>query len=249
MQKNTTKVALVTGAGRRIGASTAAYLHEHGFNVIIHYHLSKTEAESLCAELNAKRKLSAIALHANLQEIASLDDLIERSVDSWGRLDVLVNNASKYYKTEMGKVSEYAWEELMNANLRAPLFLSQAAAPHLAKYHGCIVNLTDIHGERPLRDYSVYCMSKAGLIMLTKCLAKELGPDVRVNAVSPGAIIWPEGENELSSTMKEKVLSRITLNHPGDPGAIAKAVYYLINDADYMTGHVMVVDGGRMLSM
>lgn len=248
MQKNSQKVALVTGAARRIGAEIATYLHEKGMNLVLHYNISSNEAEALCAALNAKRKSSAVVLRANLQEAESLDALINSAVSVWGRLDVLVNNASKFYKTSMGKIGEYSWEELMNTNLRAPLFLSQSAAPHLAKVQGCIVNITDIHGERPMRDYSVYCISKAGLIMLTKSLAKELGPNVRVNGISPGEIIWPEGQNEIDSDMKEKIISRTALQRHGDPLAIAKAVWYLVCDAEYVTGHIMVVDGGRMLS-
>lgn len=249
MQKNSPKVALITGAARRIGAEIASYLHEQGFNVVLHYHTSSAEAEALCASLNQKRKNSAAAFRANLEEVISLKALMDQAITVWGRLDVLVNNASKYYKTEMGKITEYEWDELMNANLRAPLFLSQAAAPHLAKTKGCIVNITDIHGDRPMKDYSVYCTTKAGLIMQTKSLAKELAPDIRVNAISPGEIIWPEGENQLSDEVKQKILSRIALNRHGNPLVIAKAVYYLVNDAEYMTGHIMVVDGGRSLSL
>lgn len=248
MQKNSTKVALITGSARRIGAEIASHLHEHGMNVVLHYNSSHEEAERLCANLNAKRKNSAIVLRADLQEVLSLGVLIEQSVLAWGRLDVLVNNASKFFKTAIGKISEYSWDELINSNLRAPLMLSQAAVPHLAKTNGCIINITDIHGERPMRDYSVYCISKAGLIMMTKALAKELGPHIRVNAISPGEIIWPEGENIVDADMKEKIISRTVLQRHGDPSAIAKAVLFLVNDADYVTGHVMIVDGGRSLS-
>lgn len=248
MQKNSHKVALITGAARRIGADIAMYLHEHGMNVVLHYNISNVEAEKLCTELNSQRKNSAVILRADLQESTSLEALVDQAVAAWGRLDVLVNNASKFYKTEIGKITEYEWDELMNTNLRAPLFLAQAAAPHLAKVRGCIVNITDIHGERPMRDYPVYCMTKAGLIMLTKSLAKELGPDVRVNAVSPGEIMWPEGENTLPDAMKDKIIARTALQCHGNPRAIAKAVWFYVNDADYVTGHVMAVDGGRLLS-
>lgn len=248
MQKNSPNVALITGAARRIGAEIATQLHAQGMNVVLHYNTSQAEAEHLCASLNEKRKHSAVVLRADLEEVMSLQALVEQAVAVWGRLDVLVNNASKFFKTPMGKITEYEWDILMHANLLAPLMLSQAAVPHLSKTKGCIVNITDIHGERPMRDYAVYCISKAGLIMLTKVMAKELGPMVRVNAVSPGEIIWPEGENTVDADMKEKIISRTLLQRHGDPSAIAKAVLYLVNDADYVTGHVMVVDGGRSLS-
>lgn len=247
MQKNSQKVALITGAARRIGAEIASLLHHAGFNVVLHYNSSAKEAEKLCATLNEKRQFSAIVLRADLQEVDSLPALVNEAVNTWGRLDVLVNNASRYYKTGIGEITEYSWGELMNTNLKAPLFLSQAAAPHLAKTQGCIINITDIHGEKPVRDYIVYCLSKAGLIMLTKVLAKEFGPNIRVNGVSPGAIIWPEGQNALSVEMKEKIISRTALHKSGDPEAIAKAVLYLVKDADYVTGHTLIVDGGRLL--
>lgn len=248
MQKNPIKVALITGAARRIGCEIATQLHHHGMNVVLHYNTSHEEAEALCLKLNKLRKNSAIILRADLSDVSSLDALIEQSVAAWGRLDVLVNNASKFYKTRVGKITEYAWDELIGTNLRAPVFLAQVAAPHIAKVKGSIVNITDVHGDRPMRDYSVYCISKAGLIMLTKILAKELGPDVRVNAISPGEIIWPEGENEVPVEMKDKIISRTLLGRHGDPSVIAKTVWYIVNDADYMTGHVIVLDGGRMLS-
>lgn len=248
MQKKSQQVALVTGAARRIGAEIATELHDKGFNVVLHYHTSKEEAETLCKRLNTKREHSAVIARANLEEVSQLSSLIEEAVNSWGRLDVLVNNASKFYRTEMGSITSASWEELMGANLRAPLLLSQAAAPHLAINQGCIVNIADIHGERPMRDYSVYCISKAGIIMLTKVMAKELGPKVRVNAVSPGEIIWPEGQNAIEDKMKKKIIGRTILQRHGDPSAIAKAVLFLVSSADYVTGHVLAVDGGRLLS-
>jgi pteridine reductase len=248
MQKNSQKVALITGAARRIGAEIATQLHASGMNIVVHYHTSHEEAESVCANFNKLRKHSAVVVRADLQDIASLNYLIEEAVAAWGRLDVLVNNASKFYKTALGNISEYAWDELMSTNLRAPLILSQAAVPYLKETQGCIVNIADIHGERPMRDYAVYCISKAGLIMLTKVLAKELAPAIRVNAISPGEIIWPEGENAVTQEMKQKILSRTLLQRHGDPLTIAKAVLFIANEADFMTGHVLVLDGGRLLS-
>lgn len=247
--KSENKVALITGSARRIGAEIATLLHENGMNVVLHYHASHEEAEKLCTTFNKKRKHSAIIIRADLQEVPSLETLVEQAVGAWGRLDVLVNNASRFYKTGMGKITEYSWDELMNTNVKAPLFLSQAAAPFLAKTKGCIVNIGDIHGERPMRDYGVYCISKAALIMLTKQLARELGPEIRVNAVSPGPVLWPEGENALSPESKQKIIERTALHRHGEPHYVAEAVLFLATRADYVTGHILCVDGGRLLCM
>jgi pteridine reductase len=249
MQNDSPKVALITGAARRIGAETAKYLHQQGMNIALHYHISRQEAEQLCAELNNIRQNSARLFCCDLEEFNNLGKLVDEAAAVWGRLDVLINNASKFYKTEVGQTSSDAWDELMNANVRAPFFLAQAAAPYLKKTQGCIVNITDIHGDRPLRDYSVYSISKAGLIMMTKSLALELGPAIRVNAVSPGMIVWPEGENKLSVELKGKIVSRTALKCHGSSVVIAKAVAYLISDSEYMTGQVIAVDGGRSLMM
>jgi pteridine reductase len=250
MQKKSiskTKVALITGAGRRVGAEITRVLHEQGMNVILHYNFSEKEAKKLCVALNKKRQNSAAILAADLSVHANLEPLIQQSVKIWGRLDALVNNASIFNKTEIGDVSSLEWDNLLNINLKAPFFLAQAAFPHLAKYQGCIVNIVDIHAQRPMSDYPVYCISKASLQMLTKTLAREFGPDVRVNAVSPGQVMWPEGENQLSSALKQKIIDRIPLQRQGSPNEIAKAVSFLISDATYITGHDLVVDGGRLL--
>lgn len=249
MQKNplTSKVALITGAARRIGAEIARTLHEAGMNVILHYNASEEEAVHLSEKLNAIRPNSAMAIRADLQLLESENALINQATEIWGRLDALINNASRFYRTEMGKVTEYAWNDLMGSNLKAPFFLSQAAAPQLAKTKGTIVNITDICVEKPLRDYAIYSVSKSGLDMLTKVLAKELGPDIRVNAVAPGSILWPEGKNSLSDTDKQKIINKITLQRAGQPEDIAKAVLFFVRDADYITGQVLMVDGGRML--
>lgn len=250
MQKKRNKrarIALITGAGRRIGAEIARGLHANGINVVLHCHTSEKEANKLCMRLNKQRKNSAVILKADLSIFANLTTLVQQTVKIWGCLDVLVNNASVFYKTEIGKVSSMAWDKLIDTNLKAPFFLAQAAFPYLAKQQGCIVNIVDIHGDRPMRDYPVYCISKAGLQMLTKALARELAPDVRVNAVSPGEIIWPEGENSLTPMAKQKITDRVALQRHGDPVEIAKAVLFLIRDADYVTGHNLVVDGGRLL--
>ncbi|MDR3491056.1 MAG: pteridine reductase [Gammaproteobacteria bacterium] len=242
-----TKVALVTGAARRIGAEIAETLHTAGMNVVLHYHTSQQEAESLSAKLNKKRSDSAIFLQADLTQMTALNELVSQAAAKWGSLDVLVNNASEFYTTELSQVTVAEWDDLMSCNLKAPFFLSLAARPYLKMQKGCIVNIADIHGERPMRDYSIYCISKAGLMMVTKALAKELGPDVRVNAVSPGAIMWPEGENSLTEKVKQKIIERTALQRAGAANEIAKAVLYLVRDADYVTGQVLAVDGGRSL--
>lgn len=250
MQQNplVKKVALVTGAARRIGAEIAKQLHADGMNIVLHYNASEQAAADLCEELNTIREKSALVLSAELGTEENSQALIERAVKVWGRLDVLVNNASRFYRTYIGKVTSYAWDDLINSNLKAPFFLAQAAAPILALNHGSIVNITDIHAERPMRDYSVYCISKAGLSMMTKVLAKELGPKVRVNAVAPGSIIWPEGENSLSDDLKQKIIDRTPLGRGGMAGDIAKAVVFLVRDANFITGQVISIDGGRSLS-
>jgi pteridine reductase len=243
------RVALITGGARRIGAEIANLLHASGINIIVHYHQSGKEAERLCQLLNEKRANSAALLQADLTATEILEGLIQKAVNVWGRLDILVNNAARFYKTPMQNTTITAWNDLLDSNLKAPFFLSQAAAPYLAQQTGCIINVADIHGERPMRDYSVYCISKAGIIMLTQCLAKELSPSVRVNAISPGQIIWPEGENQLTPDTKNTLVERIALKRIGSACEIAKAALFLVDNADYITGHVLVVDGGRSLRM
>lgn len=242
------KVVIVTGAARRVGAETARYLHTAGMNVGIHYHHSKNEALALCEEFNQIRPRSAMVYQANLAEISTHFELVDAVIDQWGRLDALVNNASKFYATAVGEVTEHQWDDLLNSNLKAPYFLVQAAMPYLKVHQGSIINITDIHTESPLRDYSVYCISKSGLVMMTKALAKELGPHaIRVNAVAPGAVAWPEGENNLSVDQKNKIISRTALKRVGTPADIAKTVLFLLQDAEYITGQVINVDGGKSI--
>lgn len=243
----TSKVALITGAARRIGAEIAKELHHAGMNIVLHYNSSEEEAIQLCEYLNQKRDSSAVALRANLQESESERVLVQQAAKIWHRLDLLVNNASRFYRTTIGEVTEYAWYDLMNSNLKAPFFLSQAAAPYLAENQGVIINIADIHGQRPLKDYSIYCLSKSGLVMMTKVLAKEFGPLIRVNAIAPGSILWPEGKNSLSDAEKQKIIDRTILQHPGSPEDIAKAVLFLVRDGTYMTGQILNIDGGRLL--
>lgn len=236
---------LITGAAHRIGAVTARTLHAHGFNIALHYRHSSSAAEALASELNGLRPGSVTTLQADLHDTAALPALVERAAAAWGRLDVLVNNASSFYPTPVGEVDEAQWEELIGSNLKAPFFLAQAAAPLLSAHHGAIVNIVDIHAERPLKNHPVYSVAKAGLVMLTRALARELGPRVRVNAVAPGAILWPE--QGLTEDDKEDILERTALKRQGTPADIARAVLYLVRDADYMTGQVLTVDGGRSL--
>lgn len=246
MQKN--KVALITGAARRIGAEIADTLHAAGLNVVLHYRSSEETAFSLAEKLNKKRPNSAITLHADLGDVESDNEMIRRAAEAWGRLDVLVNNASQFYRTVFGEVTDYAWQDLMNSNMKVPFFLAQAAAPWLAANQGVIVNITDIHAERPLRDYSVYCISKSALVMVTKVLAKELGPAVRVNAVAPGSVAWPEGGNAMTEAEKQSIIDKTALKRAGEAVDIAKAVLFFVRDAGYVTGQILAIDGGRGLS-
>jgi pteridine reductase len=238
-------VVLITGAAHRIGATTAKLLHKEGMNIVLHYRSSREAALNLQNELNAIRENSVILIQTDLHTTSGLPTLIDEAVKAWGRLDVLINNASSFYPTKIGDATEEHWDDLMGSNLKAPFFLSQAAAPHLKKRHGCIVNIVDIHAERPLKTYSIYSMAKAGLVMMTKSLACELGPEVRVNAVAPGAILWPENLDEVA---QQRIVSRTFLKRQGEPNDIAKAILYLIREAGYMTGQVLAVDGGRSLN-
>jgi pteridine reductase len=242
-------VVLVTGAARRVGAEIARALHAAGACVAIHYRSSVADADRLAAELNAARPdeggESAASFAADLLDIDALPRLVEAVVAHFGRLDALVNNASSFCATKVGAIDTAAWDDLMGSNLRAPLFLSQAAAPHLDRSGGCIVNITDIHAERPLKGYPVYCAAKAGLLGLTRALALELGPRVRVNAVAPGPIEWPQNEHDFPPAMRAAIIEHTLLKRVGSPADIAQAVKYLVFDAPYVTGQVINVDGGR----
>lgn len=239
------KVVLITGAARRIGAAIATRLHECGADVAIHYRGSADAATELAQQFNAQRLDSASTFAADLADITCLPRLID-NITAWrGRLDVLVNNASSFYATPPGEITEAHWDDLIGSNLKAPLFLSQAALPELRKSRGVIINIVDIHADRPLRNHTVYGTAKAGLAMLTRSLAKDLAPDVRVNGVSPGAILWPE--NSMNDTTKNVILEQIPLGRAGDPGDIAGCVLYLVRDATYVTGQIIAVDGGRSI--
>ena len=239
------KVALITGAARRIGAVIAETLHEAGMTIAVHYRGSAADAVALVARLNGIRHASAQAFQADLSVDGAPAELLDTVLDWSGRLDVLVNNASTFYPTPLGEIHESAWSDLIGSNLKAPLFLSQAAAPHLAAARGSIVNIVDIHARRPLRDHHVYGAAKAGLAMLTRSLAKDLAPEVRVNGVSPGAIAWPEAD--MSEAVKETILDEIPLGRTGEPADIANAVLFLVRDATYTTGNIIAIDGGRSI--
>ena len=235
--------ALVTGAAHRIGAAIARRLHAAGMDLAIHYRASATAAEILATELNARRPGSATLLQADLLDHAALGPLVEDAVAALGHLDLLVNNASSFYPTPVAEATPAQWDELLGSNLRAPFFLAQAALPHLRARRGAIVNIVDIHAQRPLGGHPIYSIAKAGLAMLTKSLARELGPEVRVNGVAPGAILWPEAG--LSEVEQQAILDQAVLGRLGDPDDIARAVLYLYRDAGYVTGHVLPVDGGQ----
>lgn len=239
------RTALITGGARRVGAVLARALHGAGANLVLHYRSSAGEALELARELGAARADSVATVQADLLDVARLPELVRTATQTFGGLDIVVNNASTFYPTPMGEITPAHWDDLLGTNLKAPLFLAQAAAPALRLARGLIVNLVDIHGLRPLRRYPVYSAAKAGLIMLTKSLARELAPHVRVNAVAPGPVLWPEGG--VDRALEEKIVSRTLLQRPGSPEDIARAVLFFAGDAPYVTGQVLAVDGGRSI--
>ena len=219
------KSAFVTGSAKRLGASTVRMLHQANYNVIIHCRSSRQAADELAIDLNDQRANSAHVIQGDLNDETMYVSLIEQAYQCWNRLDVLVNNASSFFPTPVGSITMDQWDNLVNSNMKAPLFLSQAAAPFLKQNHGCIINMVDVHGQRPMKDHPVYCAAKAGLAMLTMSLAKELGPEVRVNGVAPGAILWPE--NEMAEDTKNLILERTALKKAGNPLDIAKTILFL----------------------
>jgi pteridine reductase len=221
-------------------------LHKAGANIVLHYRHSKEGAETLKQQLESVRPDSVSLVQGDLHHLAELPNMVAAAHKVWGRLDVLVNNASTFYPTPVGTIEEKHWDDLIGTNLKAPLFLSQAAASYLKENNGCIVNIVDIHAERPLRKHPVYSIAKAGLVMMTQSLAAELGPEIRVNGVAPGAILWPE--NDMDDAAKERIIERTFLKRQGEPRNIAEAVLYLVRDADYTSGHILKVDGGRSLN-
>jgi pteridine reductase len=239
---------LITGAARRVGAAVARRLHARGAQLMLHYRKSEREAHLLQAELNAVRAESAALLQADLLDAAGLPEIVRNTVSRFGRLDVLVNNASSFHATPLGAVKLEDWDSLIGTNLKAPLFLAQAAAQHLRRSGGCIVNVTDIHAERPLKNYLVYSVAKAALSGLTRALARELAPDVRVNGVAPGPVLWPE-DGSFDELARQRVISHTLLRRVGEPEDIARAVFFLIAEAPYVTGEIIAVDGGRSINL
>ena len=239
------RTALVTGAARRLGAAIARALHAAGANVVLHYRSSADDALALEQELNAVRAASARRVECDLLEVARLPGLVKAAADNFGGLDMLVNNASSFYPTPVGDITVPDWDDLIGTNLKAPLFLAQAAAPLLKETRGLIVNLADIHGIRPLRRYPVYSIAKAGLIMLTHSLARELGPAIRVNAIAPGPILWPEGG--VGTALQKEIIDRTALKRIGSPEDVARACVFFATEAPYVTGQVLAVDGGRSI--
>ena len=242
------KVVLITGGAKRVGAGVCRKLHLAGASLMLHYRASAGEARLLQAELNHTRPNSVALIQADLLDVAKLPSLVEQTLATFGRLDALVNNASSFFPTPIGDITPGTWDDLVGTNLRAPTFLAQAAAPALRRTQGSIVNITDIHAERPLKNYVVYSLAKAGLSGLTRALARELAPEVRVNAIAPGPILWPDDE-QFDELSRQRIVSHTPLKREGTPDDIARAVHYLLNDASYVTGVTLAVDGGRHIAI
>ena len=235
----------VTGGAKRLGAAMARRLHSAGASVVVHYHRSREAADELVAELDAVRAGSSLAVRGDLNDVDCLPTLVAQAVARYGRIDVLINNASTFYPTPVGSITAAQFDDLVGTNLRAPLFLSQAAAPALRETRGLIINMVDIHARRPLRAHPVYSAAKAGLVMLTKSLARELGPEVRVNGIAPGPVLWPE--RDLDESLKAEIIAKTALKRSGSPEDIARTALFLATEAPYVTGQVIAVDGGRSL--
>jgi pteridine reductase len=243
------KTVLVTGGAKRVGAAIVRRLHAAGANIVIHYRSSINEALALCLELNASRKDSAQCVQADLVAVAELKPMVEEAIRCFGRLDALINNASSFYATPLDAIDESQWLDLVGTNLKAPMYLAQAAAEELRRRNGCIVNIADIHAERPMQGHLLYNVAKSGLVALTKSLAQEMAPQIRVNAVAPGVIVWPEGEAWQDAEQRKHIVAHTLLKREGEPDDIAKAVRFLIADAPYITGQVIAVDGGRSINI
>ena len=238
-------VALITGCSQRIGAEIARRLHAEGYSIAVHYRSSESSADALCNELNALRAHSASAFSADLLRVTQLKVLADQVLARFGRLDALINNASDFFPTPMGSVTESDWDRLIGSNVKGAFFLSQAFVPALKLQAGCIINIVDIYADKPLQKHPVYSIAKAGLAMMTKSLALELGPEVRVNGVAPGAILWPEGDAEYAEQEKHNVATKVPLARKGEASDIANTVRFLLIDAPYISGQIVAVDGGR----
>ncbi|MBA2660573.1 MAG: pteridine reductase [Nitrosospira sp.] len=243
------KVILITGGAKRVGAATCRRLHAQGANLAVHYRASEKDARALQAELNQVRAGSVALMQGDLLDIAGLPHLIGETVNHFGKLDALINNASSFFPTPMEEITEKMWDDLIGSNLKAPLFLAQAAAPQLRKQRGCIVNIVDIHAEWPLKRYVIYNSAKGGLAALTRSLALELAPEIRVNGISPGPIMWPENGEWADEISRQHIIDRTLLKRMGEPDDIARTVTFLIADAPYITGQIIAVDGGRSVNL
>ena len=243
------KVILITGGAKRVGAATCRRLHAQGANLAVHYRAAEKDARTLQTQLNQVRPGSVALLQADLLDIAGLPHLIGETVNHFGKLDALINNASSFFPTPMEEITEKMWDDLIGSNLKAPLFLSQAAAPQLRKQRGCIVNIVDIHAEWPLKRYVIYNAAKGGLAALTRSLALELAPEIRVNGISPGPILWPENGEWADEISRQHIIDRTLLKRTGEPDDIARTVAFLIADAPYITGQIIAVDGGRSVNL
>jgi pteridine reductase len=241
----TGRCVLVTGAARRLGAVIARHLHVAGASVVVHHHRSTEQAAALVAECNRLRAGSALAVAADLTDLAALPRLVAATLERFGRLDVLVNNASSFYATPVGSITTAQFDDLIGTNLRAPLFLSQAAAPALRETRGLILNIVDIHGQRPLKAHPVYSAAKAGLVMLTRSLARELGPEIRVNGIAPGPVLWPE--HGMDADLQREIVGKTALRRAGSPEDVARAALFFASEAPYVTGQILAVDGGRSI--
>lgn len=237
------RAVLVTGAARRLGAAIARGFHAAGANVAVHFHRSADDAKRLLDEFDAARPGSAVIIQGDLLDAERLPGVVADAFTAFGRLDVLVNNASTFYATPLGQITAAQWDDLAGTNLKAPLFLAQAAAPHLRRSHGLIVNMIDIHGQRALPGHAVYSTAKAGLAMLTRSLARELGPEVRVNGIAPGPILWPE--RGIEPELKQEIIDKTLLKRSGATEDIVRTVLFFAKDAPYITGQIIAVDGGR----
>jgi pteridine reductase len=239
------QAVLITGGARRVGAEIARTLHAAGANILIHYRSSSAAAIALADQFNQGRPHSAAIRSAQLLSADAPEELVAATLLEFGRLDILINNASSFYPTPVGQITPPQWDDLMGSNLKAPLFLSQAAAPSLAKQRGLIINMIDIHALRPLKGHPVYSVAKAGLAMLTRALARELGPQIRVNGIAPGPVLWPEGE--MDEDLKLEIIDKTALKRHGTPQDIARTALFLAKDAPYITGQIIAVDGGRSI--
>lgn len=247
MTDSSRPVVVITGAAKRVGAVMAEAFCEAGYDLAISYRHSRAEAEAVAARCEAKRAQSCLALSLDLAETSALAPFIERVAAHYGRIDALINNASSFFPTPLARATEAQWDDLFAANTKAPFFLAQAAAPHLARTRGCIVNLVDIYGERPLAQHPIYSMAKAALGMMTMALAKDLGPDIRVNGIAPGAVLWPESGK--AEAERRDLLARTPHGRAGEPSDLARTALFLVRDAPYVTGQIIRVDGGRALSI